>query len=158
MSGCGTDWRKLSFRLVILSKCWDWLWCLCFANSSSVVVTQGRVIISKNSYLALVGTQGRVIISKNSYLALVFSRQIQMFMENTTKLIFSQHNIFININISLCSLFSDFFSINANEVNKIKNVNNRSRLYTSLLYTHCRPFVMLFNIFSEIKGNRSFTA
>ena len=141
MSGCGTDWRKLSFRLVILSKCWDWLWCLCFANSSSVVVTQGRVIISKNSYLAL-----------------VFSRQIQMFMENTTKLIFSQHNIFININISLCSLFSDFFSINANEVNKIKNVNNRSRLYTSLLYTHCRPFVMLFNVFSEIKGNRSFTA
>ena len=79
-----------------------------------------------------------------------------MFMENTTKLIFSQHNIFININISLCSLFSDFFSINANEVNKIKNVNNRSRLYTSLLYTHCRPFVMLFNVFSEIKKKSEF--
>ena len=79
-------------------------------------------------------------------------------MENTTKLIFSQYNIFTNINISLCSLFTDYFSINANEVNKIKNINNRSRLYTSLLYTHCRPFVMLFNIFLEIKENRSFTA
>ena len=62
-----------------------------------------------------------------------------------TKLIFSQYNIFINLNISFCILFSDLFSISAKEVNKIRNIYNRSSLYCSspcfriLLCTHYGP-------------------
>ena len=80
-----------------------------------------------------------------------------------TKVIFSQCNIFTNINISFCYQFSDFFSVTAKEVNKIKNINNRSRLYCSspcfriLLSTHygsLQCFLICFRKLNEIRVSR----
>ena len=80
-----------------------------------------------------------------------------------TKVTFSQCNIFTNINISFCYQFSDFFSVTAKEVNKIRNINNRSRLYCSspcfriLLSTHygsLQCFLICFRKLNEIGVSR----
>ena len=69
--------------------------------------------------------------------------------------------IFFTItNISFFSLRFDLFSIIAKEVNQIKNnvVCVVARLVSCFAVHSLRAVAMLFNIFSKLKRNRSFTA
>ena len=78
-----------------------------------------------------------------------------------TKVIFTQ--CFTNINISFCGQFSDFFSVTAKEVNKIRNINNRSGLYCSspcfrillsIHYGSLQCFLICFRKLNEIVVSR----